>query len=111
MNAPANPRDRTVLRATIGLVGLVALLVRLVPVLATGALRGVQGYDDGVHLAIAQRLIAGIVPYRDEIFLHPPGMRREKKHSIAQARRLSNIMRHKDDRLVTSLPDPLDVAV
>ena len=55
-------------------VGAVALATRLGPVLAAGTLRGVQGYDDGVYLAVAQRLIAGIVPYRDEVFLHPPGI-------------------------------------
>ena len=55
-------------------VGLVALAARLGPVLAGGTLRAVQGYDDGVHLAVAQRLLAGIVPYRDEVFLHPPGI-------------------------------------
>lgn len=55
-------------------VGAAALATRLGPVLTAGTLRGVQGYDDGVHLAVAQRLIAGVVPYRDEVFLHPPGI-------------------------------------
>ena len=55
-------------------VGAVALAARLGPVLVAGTLRGVQGYDDGVHLAVAQRLIAGVVLYRDEVFLHPPGI-------------------------------------
>jgi hypothetical protein len=55
-------------------VGLVALAARLWPVLAAGTLRGVSGYDDGVYFAVAQRLLAGIVPYRDEVFLHPPGI-------------------------------------
>ncbi|MGV8965813.1 MAG: hypothetical protein ACOH2F_05995 [Cellulomonas sp.] len=56
------------------LVGVVAFIARLWPVMIAGTLRGVQGYDDGVHLAVAQRLIAGVLPYRDEVFLHPPGI-------------------------------------
>ena len=55
-------------------VGLTAFMVRIAPILANGSLRGVRGYDDGVYLAVAQRLIAGIVPYRDDVFLHPPGV-------------------------------------
>jgi len=64
------------LRVTVlvGLVGLVALAARLGPVLTGGTLRAAQGYDDGVHLAVAQRLLAGVLPYRDEVFLHPPGI-------------------------------------
>ena len=49
-------------------------MARLWPVMVAGTLRGAQGYDDGVHLAVAQRLIAGVLPYRDEVFLHPPGI-------------------------------------
>jgi hypothetical protein len=55
-------------------VAVVAFASRLGPVLTAGTLRGIQGYDDGVHLAVAERLIAGIVPYRDEVFLHTPGI-------------------------------------
>ena len=61
-------------RTTLLTVAVVALAARLLPVLAAGTLRGVLGYDDGVYLAAAQRLVAGIVPYRDEVFLHPPGI-------------------------------------
>ena len=66
--------DRAARRWVVPAVGLLALAGRLIPVLTAGTLRGVHGYDDGVHLAVAQRLLAGIVPYRDEIFLHPPGI-------------------------------------
>jgi alpha-1,2-mannosyltransferase len=43
------------------------------------ALAGVHGYtgygyDDGVYLGIAVRLVHGVLPYRDYVFLHPPGM-------------------------------------
>lgn len=54
-------------------VAIVALAVRLVPLLPTG-LRGRLGYDEGVHLAGAQELLAGSLPYVDFTFLHPPGV-------------------------------------
>ena len=43
------------------------------------ALAGVHGYtgygyDDGVYLGTAIRLVHGIVPYRDYAFVHPPGI-------------------------------------
>ncbi|MGV8968283.1 MAG: hypothetical protein ACOH2F_18625 [Cellulomonas sp.] len=66
--------DWVIARWVLPAVAVVALATRLGPVLSAGALRGVQGYDDGVHLAVAERLIAGIVPYRDEVFLHTPGI-------------------------------------
>ncbi|WP_407344429.1 hypothetical protein [Pengzhenrongella phosphoraccumulans] len=66
--------DRAIARWVLPAVAVVALATRLGPVLGAGALRGVQGYDDGVHLAVAERLLAGIAPYRDEVFLHTPGI-------------------------------------
>lgn len=54
-------------------VALVALAVRLVPLLPVG-LRGRLGYDEGVHLAGAQEVLAGSLPYVDFTFLHPPGV-------------------------------------
>lgn len=32
------------------------------------------GYDDGVHLGVSLRLTNGALPYRDYVFLHPPGL-------------------------------------
>jgi tetratricopeptide (TPR) repeat protein len=32
------------------------------------------GYDDGVYLGAATRLVHGVLPYRDFDFLHPPGI-------------------------------------
>lgn len=64
-------RDRFVLLA----VFLVAVLVRLAPLLWESALSGDSGeYDDGVYFAAAQHLVAGQVPYRDFVLLHPPGI-------------------------------------
>lgn len=31
-------------------------------------------YDDGVHFAVALNLLHGQIPYRDVLFLHPPGI-------------------------------------
>ena len=56
-----------------GIVGL-AFLVRLVPVLVRGSLYGVQMYDDGVYFGAALAMVQGLVPYRDFLFLHPPGI-------------------------------------
>lgn len=35
---------------------------------------GGDGYDDGVHLGTALRLTQFALPYRDFVFLHPPGI-------------------------------------
>jgi hypothetical protein len=37
-------------------------------------LRGYHGYDEGVYFASALSLSHGLVPYRDFLFLHPPGI-------------------------------------
>lgn len=67
---PAGPTARVLLVVT----GVLALVVRLGPVIAAGALRGAMSYDEGVHLQVAQRLLAGQLPYRDVLFVHPPGV-------------------------------------
>lgn len=66
--------DRAITLGVLPAVAAVALATRLGPVLTAGTLRGIQGYDDGVHLAVAARLLAGVMPYRDEVFLHTPGI-------------------------------------
>jgi hypothetical protein len=33
-----------------------------------------DGYDDGVYLGVATRLVHGVLPYRDFVFVHPPGI-------------------------------------
>jgi hypothetical protein len=55
-------------------VGLLAVGVRLAAVLAGGGLGGLMGYDDGVYYAGADAMLAGRAPYRDFLFLHPPGI-------------------------------------
>jgi hypothetical protein len=55
-------------------IAIVALAVRMVPVLAGGGLTGLRGYDDGVYFGMAMALVHGVVPYRDVLLLQPPGI-------------------------------------
>ena len=49
--------------------------VRLALTLRTpGGLFGLGIYDDGVHFAAAVGLVNGLMPYRDFLLLHPPGV-------------------------------------
>ena len=52
----------------------VRLTARLVPVLRGGGLFGLDTYDDSVHYASALALAHGVLPYRDFLLLHPPGV-------------------------------------
>ena len=56
------------------LVFAVALAARLTVMLRDGGLRGSNGYDAGVYFAAGDALIHGRLPYRDFVFLHPPGL-------------------------------------
>ena len=67
-------RSRTHLLPVLAAVFAVAVAVRLGPVLVHGSLRGLLEYDDGVYLAAADRLVAGAMPYRDFVFVQPPGV-------------------------------------
>jgi hypothetical protein len=60
---------------------LVALFVALVvagvgyyDLSRRGALLGITEYDDGVYFGAAVRLVHGVVPYRDFVFVQPPGL-------------------------------------
>lgn len=61
---------------TIGLLGVFVLAfgVRLTAVLRGAGLHGLGNYDDGVHFAAALGLVNGLLPYRDFLLLHPPGV-------------------------------------
>ena len=52
----------------------VALLARLIPLLRGGGLTGLNHYDDGVNFAGSLGLVHGELPYRDFLWLHPPGV-------------------------------------
>ena len=63
------PADLVVIAAT-----LLGLALRIYQLTRPGLLSGVDEYDDGVYFGSAVRLIHGIVPYRDFVLVHPPGI-------------------------------------
>jgi alpha-1,2-mannosyltransferase len=52
----------------------IAFAARLVPVLRGGGLVGLGNYDDGVYYVAGTAMSHGLLPYRDFLFLHPPGV-------------------------------------
>jgi alpha-1,2-mannosyltransferase len=52
----------------------VAVAARMIPLLRGGGLHALGNYDDGVHYAAAMGLVHGLLPYRDFLLLHPPGV-------------------------------------
>ena len=56
------------------LIGAVAYVARLVPVVRGAGLRGMNSYDGAVYYAAAAGLAHRLLPYRDFLFLHPPGI-------------------------------------
>ena len=58
----------------LAVIWIVALAARAIPVLFGGGLLGLHGYDDGVYFGAATALVHGVVPYRDFLLLHPPGL-------------------------------------
>src|ERR1700710_555200 len=58
----------------LAMVGVLALVVRMVPVLLGGGRTSCGRYDDGVYYAAADALTFGRMPYRDFVLLHPPGI-------------------------------------
>lgn len=73
MTEPSDRRRRWWVPAFL-LVGTVAFALRLLPVLGGGGLHGRGNYDDGVYFAVAEGLVHGLLPYRDVLLLHPPGI-------------------------------------
>lgn len=53
---------------------IVAYAVRLGPMIRTGSLTAVLGYEDGPLYAAAVNLVHGRLPYRDIVLGHPPGL-------------------------------------
>ncbi len=67
----AGPRlDRWIM---LGLFAL-AIGVRLTVVHSSGGFRTLMGYDDGVYFSATTGLLHGLLPYRDFVLLHPPGI-------------------------------------
>jgi hypothetical protein len=75
-NPPAQTQNRTLrlLWPCAIAIAAIAFVIRLVPVLRGGGLFGLGNYDDGVYYAAATGLAHGLLPYRDFLLLHPPGM-------------------------------------
>ena len=71
---PVRPVGLTGADAVIVAATLVALALRLYQMLRPGFLTGVDEYDDGVYFGSAVRLIHGVLPYRDFVLVHPPGI-------------------------------------
>ena len=65
--------DRTLLLQLAGL-AVAAFLIRLVPMLMSGGLKGIVDYDDAVYMGATLALADGRVVYRDFPMLHPPGI-------------------------------------
>src|SRR5919112_759301 len=72
-SARAWPGSRALWVATVA-VAAVAFLTRAWLVLRHAGLGGLNHYDDGVYYAGAAALVSGRMPYRDFLFLHPPGI-------------------------------------
>jgi alpha-1,2-mannosyltransferase len=53
---------------------VLAVVVRLTGTLRAAGLYGLGNYDDGVHFAAGLGLVNGLLPYRDFLLLHPPGV-------------------------------------
>jgi hypothetical protein len=53
---------------------VVGFIFRSLPVLRGAGLQGYLGYDDGVYFASAVAFVHGVMPYRDFLLLHPPGI-------------------------------------
>src|SRR5277367_2955347 len=53
---------------------LVALAIVWYDLAQPQGLYAVKQYDDGVYFGAAVRLVSGVLPYRDYVFLQPPGI-------------------------------------
>jgi len=72
---PARPGGGRAARAAVlGAVGLLGAALALAHLGAHNALYGVLEYDDGVNFGASLRLTSGLLPYRDFVFLQPPGI-------------------------------------
>ena len=58
----------------VGIITALGLALRLYQLTRPGLLFGVPQYDDAVYLGSAVRLTDGSIPYRDFVFVQPPGI-------------------------------------
>jgi alpha-1,2-mannosyltransferase len=58
----------------VALPALATLVICMWQLHLPNSLFGVHEYDDGVYIGAALRLVSGVVPYRDFVIVHPPGI-------------------------------------
>lgn len=71
------PQERAINRSGVLVVGLVAVaaaVLRLGPLLLRGTSGRSFAFDESVYFLGAQHLWSGSLPYRDFVFVHPPGL-------------------------------------
>ena len=51
-----------------------AAVIRILSLFLSGGLDSVLGYDDGVYFSATLGWLHGLIPYRDFILVHPPGI-------------------------------------
>jgi hypothetical protein len=49
-------------------------VLRIIPLLPSSGLSRSVSYDEGVYFSAAALVARGVVPYRDFVFIHPPGI-------------------------------------
>ena len=59
-------------RVFVGVIAVVAFVLRFAWTARGDGLHGIGGYDDGVYYASAASMVAGRMPYRDFLLLQPP---------------------------------------
>jgi hypothetical protein len=64
----------TPVNITIAVITALALGIRAYQLAGPGYLLGVTEYDDGSYLGSALHLVSGYLPYRDFVFVQPPGI-------------------------------------
>jgi len=52
----------------------VGWVLRAIPLIKAGAFGYPVDYDEGVYFASSALLLKGVLPYRDFVFVHPPGL-------------------------------------
>ena len=67
-------RFNTAQWSTYGLPAVVSLAIGFWQLATPGAIAGLTAYDDGVYFGAALQWVNGVWPYRDFVFLHPPGI-------------------------------------
>lgn len=55
-------------------IAVLAFVARFLDVRSSGGLHALLGYDEGVYFSGSTALVNGLVPYRDFVLVHPPGL-------------------------------------